>query len=152
MDNLDADLRSTDRAAAAPFTQTPRISAWYPFAMATYFTVVAVTFPLMRDGKIILGIGLLLVAVTAVLILTLTIRARWGTWPRLSVAPPEIKRAFTLFTILAMAALIVSGAIWLSFGDIAGLIAVFLTALAIVWAYEFRLYPVAAQQVRQRLA
>ncbi len=83
MDNFDAALRSADRAAAAPFTQTPRISAWYPFAMATYFTVVAGTFPLMRDGKIILGIGLLLVAIAAVLILTLTIRAKWalrGSW------------------------------------------------------------------------
>ncbi len=152
MDNFDATLRSADRAAAAPFTQTPRIATWYPFAMASYFTAVAGTFPLMRDGRIILGIGLLLVAVAAVLILTLTIRAKWGTWPRLSVAPIEIKRAFLLFIILALIALGVSAAIWLWFGDIAGLITVFLTALVVIWAYEFRLYPAAAQQVRQRLA
>jgi hypothetical protein len=152
MDNLDATLHSADRAAAAPFTQTPRISAWYPFAMATYFTVVAAAFPLLRDGRVILGIGLLLTAFAAVLILTLTIRAKWGTWPRLSVAPAEIKRVFLLFILLALIGLAASAAVWVWLGDTAGLITVFLTALVVVWSYEFRLYPAAAQQVRQRLA
>lgn len=152
MENYEATLRSADRAAAAPFTQTPRISIWYPFAMATYFTVVAATFPLLQDGHIILGAGLLLLAVAAVLVLTLTIRARWGTWPRLSAAPAEIKRAFMLYLLTAVAAIVVAVAAWSLFGTIGGLVAVFLTTLAVVWAYEFRLYPAAAQQVRQRLA
>lgn len=152
MENFDAALRAADRAAAAPFTQTPRISAWYPFAMAAYFTAVAATYPLLRDGRIIQAIGLLLAAVAAVLILTLTIRARWGTWPRMAVAPTEIKRAYMLFIVLAVAALILSAAIWTWLGDTAGLVAVFLTALVLVSAYEFRLYPDAARQVRQRMA
>lgn len=152
MDNLDATLRAADRAAAAPFTETPSTPAWYPLAMAAYFTAVAGTIPLMRDGHILPGMGLLLAAIVAVLILTLTLRAKWGTWPRLAVAPTEIKRAFGLFTILAIAAFVLSAAIWTWFGDIPGLVAVFLTVLAVVWAYEYRLYPAAARQVRQRLA
>ena len=96
MDNLDATLRAADRAAAAPFTETPRIPAWYPLAMAAYFTAVAGTIPLMRDGYLLLGMGLFVVAVVAVLALTLTLRATWGTWPRLAAAPTEIKRAFGL--------------------------------------------------------
>lgn len=152
MENHKETLRSADRAAAAPFTQTPRISTWYPLAMAAYFTLVAGSFPLTREGRIIPGLGLLLVAVVAVVTLTLTIRVRWGTWPRLSTAPTEIKRAYGLFIILALMALGVSSLAWTWLGDVAGLITVFLTALAIVCAYEFHLYPAAAQQVRQRLA
>jgi hypothetical protein len=152
MENYEETLRSADRAAAAPFTQTPRIAIWYPFAMAAYFTLVAGTFPLMREGRILFGMGLLVVAVVSVVILTLTIRAKWGTWPRLATAPAEIKRAFGLFIVLALIALIASSVVWAWFGDVAGLITVFLAALIVVWAYEFRLYPAAARQVRQRLA
>lgn len=152
MENIDATLRSADRAAAAPFTQTPRIPAWYPFAIATYFSVVFGAFLLLRDGQVVLGAGLLLLSIVAVLVLTLTIRAQWGTWPRLSEAPAEIKRAFALYILLGVAAILVSVAIWSWIGAVGGLIAVFLTVLSVVCAYEFRLYPAAAQQVRQRLA
>jgi hypothetical protein len=152
MENYDETLRLADRAAATPYTQIPRTPGWYPVAMAGYFTLVAGTFPLLRDGRILLGAALLLVAVIAVSALTMTLRARLGTWPRLSTAPAEIKRAFGLFIVLAIVALGVSSAVWAWSGDIAGLVAVFLTALTVVWAYEYRLYPAAAQQVRQRLA
>jgi hypothetical protein len=66
--------------------------------------------------------------------------------------PTEFKRAFGLFMILAIATFVFSAMICARFGNVAGLIAVFLTVLAVVWAYEYRLYPAAAQQVRQRLA
>ncbi|MFC4555925.1 hypothetical protein [Georgenia faecalis] len=152
MINMDAALRSADRAAAAPFLQTPRIPAWYPFAMATYFTAVFGAFLLLRDGRVVPGAVLLLLAVAAVLAQATLTRARWGTWPRLSEAPAEIRRAFALYVLLAVAAIIASVGVWSWVGAAGGLAAVFLTALAVVWAYEFRLYPAAARQVRQRLA
>jgi hypothetical protein len=151
MESYDETLRLADRAAAAPYTEIPRTPGWYPFVMAGYFTLVAGTFPLLREGQILLGAGLLLGAIIAVSILTMLLRAKLGTWPRLSTAPSEIKRAFGLFIILALSALITSSAAWMLLGDIAGLVAVFLTALTVVWTYELRLYPAAAQQVRQRL-
>lgn len=152
MESYDETLRLADRAAATPYTELPRTPEWYPFAMAGYFTLVAGTFPLLREGQILLGAGLLLGAVIAVSTLTMTLRTKLGTWPRLSTAPSEIKRAYSLFIVLALAAFITSSAVWMWLGDIAGLVAIFLTTLTAVWAYEFRLYPAAAQQVRQRLA
>jgi hypothetical protein len=151
MESYDETLRLADRAAAAPYTELPRTPGWYPVAMAGYFTLVAGTFPLLREGQILLGVGLLLGAIIAVSTLTMILRVKLGTWPRLSTAPSEIKRAYGLFIVLALIALIISSAVWMWFGDIAGLVAVFLTTLTVVWAYEFRLYPAAAQQVRQRL-
>lgn len=151
MESYDETLCLADRAAAAPYTEIPRTPGWYPLAMAGYFTLVAGTFPLLREGQILLGAGLLLVAVIAVSALTMILRTKLGTWPRLSTAPSEIKWAYGLFIILALTALITSSATWMLLGDIAGLVAVFFTAITVVWVYEFRLYPAAAQQVRQRL-
>lgn len=152
MENFDATLRSADNAAATPFIQTPRIPVWYPLAMAAYFAAVFGAFLLIGQDHIVLGAGLLLLSVSVVLVQTLIIRGRWGAWPRMSEAPAEIKRVFVLYLFLAVAAGIVSVTVWSLAGDVSGLITVFLTALTVVWAYEFRLYPAAARRVRQRLA
>ncbi|THJ68622.1 hypothetical protein E8P82_01585 [Arthrobacter echini] len=151
MENIEDALLAADRAAAAPFVQTPPAPAWYPLAMAIYFTAVAGSFPLLQDDHVLLGAGVLVVAISGLLTLTLTIRAQRGTWPRLAEAPPEIKRVVAVFVSLAVLALLVSAAIWFWVGAAAGLSTVFIASLAVVWAYEFRLYPAAARQVRQRL-
>lgn len=152
MENISASLKSADRAASAPFIETPRIPVWYPFAMAVYFTAVFGAFLLIQDNRIVPGAGLLLLSVCAVLVQALMTRSRWGTWPRMSEAPTEIKRAFALYLLFAVASTIVSLTVWSWFGNLSGLAALFLTALTVVWAYEFRLYPAAARRVRQRLA
>lgn len=152
MENISASLKSADRAAAAPFIETPRIPAWHPFVMAAYFTAVFGAFLLIRDNNIVPGAGLLLLSVCAVLVQALMTRSRWGTWPRMSEAPTEIKRAFALYLLFAVAAATASLTVWSLLGNATGLVALFLTALAVVWAYEFRLYPAAARRVRQRLA
>lgn len=152
METTDESLRSADRAAATPFVQTPRISVWYPPGIAAYFTVIAGASLLMRNGQLALGAGLLLLAIVAVVAQALITRARWGTWPRMAIAPSEIKRAFALYIVLAVAAILVSTVIWSWFGDIAALVSIFCTMLTVVWAYEFRLHPAAAARVRRRLA
>lgn len=152
MENYEETLRAADRAAAAPFTQTPRTPPWYPFAIAAYITSVAAAFLLLHDGHVLLGLGLLVAAMTVVLTVALTIRGKWGTWPRLSTAPTEFKRAFGIYIVLALIALLISSSLWTWFGPALGLIAFFITALIVIWAYEFHLYPAAAQQVKQRLA
>lgn len=106
MESYDETLRSANCAATAPHTEVSCTLAWYPFAMAGYFTPVAGTFPLLQEGQSSLGVGLLLGAGFAVSILTMIPGAKLGTRPFLSTAPSEIKRAFGLFIILALAALI----------------------------------------------
>lgn len=152
MENIEDVLRSADRAAAAPYTYDFDTPAWYPFAMAAYFTAIAGTFPLLMVGRLVLGTGLLALAVTAVLMLTLVLRQRFGTWPAMTGAPAEIRRVFRLLLLLALAVLLVSTMVWQLTGPLGGLAVVFLTSLAVVWAYEFRLYPAAAARLRRRLA
>lgn len=152
MENYGETLHAADLAAAAPFTQTPRTPAWYPFTIATYLTTIFGAFLLVQEGRIIMGAGLSLLSVAVMLVMTFAVRSQWGTWPRMSAAPDEIKRAFGLYLLLAVAAIVISVSAWLWLGPLGGLITLFLTTLVVVWAYEFRLYPAAARQVRQRLA
>lgn len=152
MENIDDLLRSADRAAAAPYTYEFDTPAWYPVAMAAYFTTIAGAFPLLLSGRLALGTGLLVLAVAAVLVLTLVLRRRFGTWPSMNGAPVEIRRVFLLLIFLALGALLVSMLVWQLMGVLGGLLAVFLSSLAVVWSYEFRLYPAAAAKLRRRLA
>ncbi|WP_152915975.1 hypothetical protein [Arthrobacter sp. RIT-PI-e] len=152
MENIDAVLRAADRAAAAPYTYRYDTPAWYPFAMAAYFTAIAGTFPLLMTGRLVLGMGLLVLAVGAFLALTMVLRRRFGTWPSMDGAPVEIRRVFGVLLLLALAVVLVSTIVWQLTGAPGGLLAIFLTSLAVVWSYEFRLYPAAAARLRRRLA
>lgn len=152
MENIHETLRSVRKAASAPFTRVPHTPFWYPPAIAAYFAVVFGAFILLTDGRNTLGAILLLASVAAVILVTLTIRSRWGTWPRLAEAPGEVKRAFILYVLFGSLAIAMSVSIWFWFGSISGLVTVFLTTLTAVWAYEFRLYPLAVRRVQRRLA
>lgn len=144
--------RELDRAAAAPFVDYPETPWWYPFLMGGYFTACLACFLLNQNGHTALGFGLLAVAIIAFGLWFRWYRAKWGTWPKMSEAPPEIKRAYTsaLIGFVVLVPFVVAVAWFMPMG--VALVATFAATTAYFWSYERQVYPAAVQKVRARLA
>lgn len=152
MTSGDDTLRQADRAAAAPFLEQPRTRWWYPPFMAAFFTGLAAGPVLVAEGRGGAGFAVQGLVLVGFLAFTVGYRRQAGTSPRMRSAPPEITRAY-LFLLLAGGACVgVTAAAWSLAGPVAGLSALFVTSLAVVWAYERAVYPQAAARVRRRLA
>ncbi|MCY7402037.1 MAG: hypothetical protein LH477_13990 [Nocardioides sp.] len=145
-------MRAIERAAAAPFITAPRTQWWYPVLMACFFTAMMAGAPLVGRGHAAVGFGLQVLALVAVGVFYGTYRETWGTRPRMRSAPPEIAAVYRWCWGAFAGAMLLSAAVWVLSDWRVGLSSIFVTTLAVTWAYERRVYPRAAQQVRERLA
>ena len=152
MENTQDALRDVEQAAAAPFVNEPVSPWWYPLLMASFFTALVAGPLLISQRWAVAGFGLQLVAIIAVGVFHAAHRTKAGTSPRMRSAPDEIKHAYRWFFLGFGGSATVSVAVWMLLGWQGGLSAIFVTTLAVTWAYERVLYPRAVQRVRDRLA
>ena len=152
MESNEQQMWAIERAAAAPFITAPRTQWWYPVLMAGFFTLMAAGPVLVGRGHAAVGFGLQVVALVAVGVFYGAYRETWGTRPRMRSAPTEIAGAYRWCFVAFSGCVVLSAAAWARVDWRVGLSSIFVTTLAVTWAYERSVYPRAAQQVRDRLA
>lgn len=152
MDHLQQQLRTAERAAAAPFVDEPRSEGWYPLLMAAFVTALTAGPVMTLHGMGYLGFLLQGLAIGATAVYYVRHEKRAGAVPRMRSAPAEVRRAYAFLLVGAVVAVAVSVVAWLLGGWPVGLTAVFVSSLAVVWLYERRVYPRAVALVRDRLA
>ena len=152
METTESALRAAERAAAAPFVDYPATPSWYPLLVAGFMTAMPGGPVLIRHDHVVLGFGVQALAIALLMAFILWYRKRWGTWPRMAAAPPEIKTAYRWYVLAFAAGAFFCLAAWGAGGWQLGLPAIFVATYALVWVYERSVYPKAAQRVRERLA
>jgi hypothetical protein len=147
----DQLLRDLDRAAARPFIEYPKTPRWYPAFVGGYFTAIVAALVLEAHHH---PVAMAFVLGAAVVTLGVFVRwycSRWGTWPQMSAAPIEIRRAYLQGASAIIAAAIVTGLVSLLGSAFATLLVAFVSFTAVLWWYERRAYPAACRLVRARL-
>lgn len=151
MESKDS-LRELNLAAARPFIEYPPTPWWYPVLMGGYFAAIAIALFLGADGHGLVAFGVFAAAIITLGLFFRWYRARWGTWPQMSEAPPEIRRAYRIAFAGAAVALLLSVVVGLLSPPVVTVALTFLVFATSVWAYERRVYPAACAAVRERLA
>ena len=145
-------------AAARPFIEYPPTPWWYSGLIGGYFAAIAVALFLGVDGHIVAelcvfaGAGAGAGAGVTVGVLFRWYRSRWGTWPQMSKAPPEIRRAYRFALAAVSVALLLTVVVALLSPPLATVAITFLLFTTVFWVYERRVYPAACAAVRSRLA
>ncbi len=145
-------LRDLNRAAARPFIDYPRTPWWYPILMGGCFSAIAAVLLLLSNGNVVVGIVLGAVALLSLGIFFGWYRSRWGTWPRMSEAPAEIRRAYRRYFAGLFVALVLTVVVGLLSPPVVTVAVTFLVFTALFWGYERKVYPAACADVRARLA
>ena len=145
-------LRDLNLAAARPFIEYPRTPWWYPPLMGGYFSAIAVAIFLGVDGHGVAEFGVFAAAIVTLGLFFRWYRGRWGTWPQMSEAPSEIRRAYRLAFTGALVALLLTVAVGFLSPPLVTVAVTFVIFTTSVWAYERRVYPAACAAVRSRLA
>ncbi len=145
-------VRDLNLAAARPFIEYPPTPRWYPALMGGYFAAIAASIFLGANGYGVAGFGVIAAAIVTLGLFFRWYRSRWGTWPQMSEAPPEIRRAYRLAFAGALVALLLTVAVGLLSPPIVTVAVTFVVFTTSVWAYERRVYPAACAAVRSRLA
>jgi len=145
-------LRDLNLAAARPFIEYPPTPWWYPALMGGYFAAIAAAMFLGANGHGVVAFGVFGVAIVTLGLFFRWYRSRWGTWPQMSEAPPEIRRAYRLAFTGASAALVLTVAVGFLSPPLVTVAVTFVIFTTSVWAYERRVYPAACAAVRSRLA
>ncbi len=151
MESKDS-LRDLNLAAARPFIEYPPTPWWYPALMGGYFAATVSAILLFASGHRFEAIGVLAGAIIALGLFFRWYRSRWGTWPQMSEAPPEIRRAYRIALAGASVAVLLAVAVTLLSPPVVAVVATFVVFTTSVWAYERRVYPSACVAVRERLA
>ncbi len=145
-------LRELNLAAARPFIEYPPTPWWYPGLIGGYFAAIAVALFQGADGHIVAELSVFAGAALTLGVFFRWYRARWGTWPQMSEAPAEIRRAYRLAFAGASVALLLTVVVALLSPPLAAVAVTFVVFTTSVWAYERRVYPAACAAVRSRLA
>jgi phosphate/sulfate permease len=148
----DQMLRDLDRAAARPFIEYPRTSWWYPAFVGGYFTAIVAALMLQVHHHPVAMACVLGAAVVALGVFVRWYRSRWGTWPQMSAAPVEIRRAYLRGAAAIIAAAVVTGLAALLGSPIVTTVVAFVSFTTVFWWYERGAYPAACRLVRERLA
>ena len=138
--SVGAARRAVERAAATPFLDHPPAPAWYCPAAGAWSAALVLALAGLA-GRPALAVPAFLG----------WFRRRWGTWPRLRAAPPEIARAMRGYAVGAVAVIgaVVAAAVLVHPAAGAGVALVGVTTG--LWVYE-RAYARAADAVRRRLS
>lgn len=152
METTESALRAAERAAAAPFIEYPATPWWYPLLVAGFMTAMPGGPVLIRHGHTFLGFGVQALAVGALFAFLTVYRKKWGAWPRMAAAPPEIKEAYRWYALTFAAGIFCCIGAWVAGGWQLGLPVIFVATFVLVWVYERTVYPRAARRVRERLA
>jgi multisubunit Na+/H+ antiporter MnhB subunit len=145
-------LRDLDLAAARPFIEYPRTPWWYPALMGGYFAAIAIALLLGASGY---GVAAACVFAGAIVVLGVFFRwyrSRWGTWPQMTEAPPEIRRAYRRCLAGVSVAVVLTVIVGLLSPGVVTVAVTFLVFTTLIWGYERRVYPAACAEVRARLA
>ena len=145
-------LRDLNRAAARPFIEYPPTPWWYPVLMGGYFAAITSAMYFGAAGNLAAELGLFIGAILSMFFFFRWYRTRWGTWPRMSEAPPEIRRAYTVCFIASGIALALGVIVALLTSATLTVATVFVLFAGLFWAYERKVYPAACAAVRARLA
>lgn len=146
-DDLAAELRQADRAAAAPWIDYPQTPTWYPPATGLWAALFCLAVAIPDDSPLQALAMLALVAVEVAFVVWY--RRRRGTWPR-GRAPEEIRKVMAAFLVGAVAVVSIVGlALWVTAPWVAAIVAFVVVTPAVAW-YE-RVYAAAAARARARL-
>ncbi len=145
-------LHDLDLAAARPFIEYPRTPWWYPALMGGFFAAIASSLLLGASGSDAAAAGVLAGAMVVMGVFVGWYRTRWGTWPQMTEAPTEIRRAYRRFFAGVLVAVVVSVIVGLLSPGVVSVAVTFLVFATLIWAYERRVYPAACAEVRARLA
>ncbi len=148
--SVGAARRAVERAAATPFLDHPPAPAWYCPAAGAWSAALVLALAGLA-GRPALAVPAVLVLVALEFAFLGWFRRRWGTWPRLRAAPPEIARAMRGYAVGAVAVIgaVVAAAVLVHPAAGAGVALVGVTTG--LWVYE-RAYARAADAVRRRLS
>ncbi|GAB2883064.1 hypothetical protein [Nocardioides pacificus] len=146
--DIAAQLRDVERAAAAPYVVYPPTPRWYPPAAGTWAAALVGVIAWGRDSAwFAVGMVTLLVAELAFL--------RWysrrhGALPSLRQPPPEFRSAFRRYAVGVAVVLALVALAWTLLGPWAAVATTWVAVTVGLAAYE-RLYAQAARRVRERL-
>ena len=145
-------LHDLDLAAARPFIDYPRTPWWYPVFMGWYFSSIATALLLGSSGNFVAAAVVFAGAIVAVAVFVRWYRAQWGTWPQMTAAPPEIRRAYREFYVGGAVAVVFTAVVGLLAPGAVTVAVAFVVSTALIWVYERKIYPAACAEVRARLA
>lgn len=145
-------LHELDRAAARPFLDYPRTPWWYPILMGGYFAAILAAVFLIFNDNLVIGIVIEFVAIFTLALFVGWYRRRWGTWPRMSEAPPEIRVAYRRYFVGAFVALVLNVVVGLLSPPVVTVAITFVAFSTLIWVYERKVYPAACAAVRTRLS
>lgn len=151
MESKDS-LRDLDLAAARPFIEYPSTPWWYPALMGGYFAAIAAALLLGAGGHNLAEVSIFVGAVLILAIFFRWYRSRWGTWPQMSEAPAEIRRAYRIAVVGVTVALLLTVVVGLLSPPAVTVAVTFIVFTTAVWVYERKVYPSACAAVRARLA
>ncbi|WP_131105587.1 hypothetical protein [Ornithinimicrobium sufpigmenti] len=144
-------LREADRAAASPFVDRPKTPWWYEAVAGLLWGALAVVVHLYAQGRSSEASAVLAALIVLQIAMVAGLRRRWGVWPRMTEAPPEVRAAHRLFLLGLVAAGVVAAVLWWLLGWLAGVIAAACATALVHSLYGRWLYPRAAAEVRERL-
>lgn len=144
-------LLEIDHLAATPFIEYPTTPSWYPALIGGYWTAMTGAILAGRHGHPVWTVVIALAALVVLMGYLRSYRARWGTWPLMSNAPAEIRRAYMtnlrgLILCVALTAVAFALAPWF-----VTLAVGFVSFTTLYWLYERRIYPGAVARVKARL-
>ncbi len=144
-------LRDLDRAAARPFIDYPRTPWWYPILIGGYFAAILAAVFMLSNGNVVVGIVIEFVAILALGAFIGWYRRRWGTWPKMSEAPAEIRGAYRRYLAGVAVSLVLIVVVGLLSPHVVTVVVTFLVFTTLIWGYERKVYPAACADVRARL-
>ncbi|WP_121253815.1 hypothetical protein [Nocardioides ferulae] len=151
MENTPDELRSIERAEAAPFVDYPPTPRWYYPAAGAWFAGITATQGLTDDHLAISMVLLVLLLVAFGVFMGWYSRYR-GAMPRFFARTPREMRATFLVYFAGVAAVL--GSVWWTLAEVGWAPAsalMFVLATTGLWLHE-RNYEAAAARVRSRLS
>lgn len=146
--DLAAQLRAAERAAAAPYVVFPPTPRWYPPAVGTWAATLLALFA-WGPGTATFAVGL--VALLAVELGFLRWYARrHGAMPSLRQPPAEFRPAFRRYAVGVAVVVALVALAWVLVGEWAAVATTWVAVTAGLAGYE-RLYAEAARRTRERL-